>query len=228
MLIITSLFFAVIVSLFTIYIYSNKVTPVIEKYSEIEIKRLLMNIINVSIREVNNECDIDDLFDIKYNGTGEIILIDFDYKRSTDVLGSITKCIENNMKKIENGNVSILSDYYNEGELRLLESGIEVPIGVVMGNNFLNNIGPKIPVKISFVRELEMGFSTEVIEYGINNALLKLNVDINMSINIVLPIINNNMKLNFTIPLSMKVIQGKIPNYYLDGFTANSNIVKEG
>ena len=228
MLIITSLFFSIIISLFIIYFYSNRVTPIIKNYSEIEIKRLLMNVINISIKEVNNEYDVNDLFDIKYSSSGEIILIDFDYKKSTNVLGYVTKCIEKNIMEIEEGNVGILANYYSKKDLDLLASGIvlEVPIGVIMGNNFFNNIGPRIPVKISFVRELETGFSTEVEEYGINNALLKLNLDINMSINIVLPIIEDNMDVNFNIPISIKVIQGKIPNYYLDGFTTNSNIVK--
>ena len=32
--------------------------------------------------------------------------------------------------------------------------------------------------------------------------------------------------MNANIPIGMKVIQGKIPNYYLNGFTTKSNIVE--
>ena len=59
-----------------------------------------------------------------------------------------------------------------------------------------------------------------------NNALLKLNINISINVRVVLPIVSNDIDTNFTVPISMKVIQGKIPSYYMDGFTSNSNIVK--
>ena len=96
-----------------------------------------------------------------------------------------------------------------------------------MHNNFFNNIGPNIPVKISFARELETGFTTDVTEYGINNALLKLNINIKMNINVIMPIIMDNIENDFSIPISMKVIQGQIPSYYVDGLSTNSNIIHD-
>ena len=228
-LIITSLFFSLIISLFLIYIYSNKITPIIFDYSKVEIKRLIMNIINVSIKETGNKYEIDGLFNVKYNSSGEIVLIDFNYNKSTLLLGDITNNIEKNIKKFEDGNVNFLNDYYNESDLKMLKNGIvlKVPIGIIMHNNFFNNIGPNIPVKISFARELETGFTTDVTEYGINNALLKLNINIKMNINVIMPIIMDNIENDFSIPISMKVIQGQIPSYYMDGLSTNSNIIHD-
>ena len=109
----------------------------------------------------------------------------------------------------------------------LLEKGIilEVPLGVISNSALLTNLGPKVPVKLSLIGDVSSGFSTEVEEYGINNALITLNVDIKVNAKVVLPFVSDDMNIDASIPIAMKVIQGKIPEYYLNGFTTKSNIV---
>ncbi len=222
------LLISIFFSLLFIKFYSNNATPIIVNYSESEIEKLITLVINKSIGETTNKMDVNDLFIVRYNTSGEIILIDFDTKKSSDVLTGITNLIEYNLKELENGNVDYYKDYYNNYSFSLLRKGVivEVPFGICFKSNFLNNIGPKIPVKISFARNVETGFSTEVVEYGINNALLKLNINIKIEVKVILPIISDNIVTDFSIPIAMKIIQGKIPSYYMDGFTTNSNIVK--
>ena len=108
----------------------------------------------------------------------------------------------------------------------LLEKGIilEIPFGMVTGSNLLYNIGPKIPVKLSLVGDVITGFSTDVVEYGINNALIKLLIDVEVNTRIVLPIVSEEYTITASIPIAMKVIQGKIPDYYMNGFNTKSNI----
>ena len=221
---------SIIISIIFVKYYSDEVTPVIINYAEDEIKRLILLVINNSIGETAKKIDTNDLFIVRYNSNGEIILIDFDSKKSSEVLNGITNLIEYNLKDIDDGNVDKFSNYYSDEAKDLLKRGIvlEVPFGTVFNSNFLSNLGPRIPVRISFTRNIETGFSTDVVEYGINNALLKLNINIKITVRVILPIVSNDIDTNFTVPVAMKVIQGKIPSYYIDGFTTNSNIVKEG
>ncbi len=219
---------SIIFSILFIKFYSDKAVPVIIDYSQDEIKRLMLLVINTSIGEYASKTDTNDLFIVRYNSSGEIILIDFDSNKSSLVLNNITNLIEYNLNEIEKGNIDKFRDYYSDYNFNLLKKGIvvEVPFGTSFNTNFLNNLGPKVPVRISFTRNIETGFSTEVVEYGINNALLKLNIIIKVNVRVILPIISDDITNDFTIPISMKVIQGKIPSYYMDGFTTNSNIVK--
>lgn len=227
-LIIILIIISIIFSIMFIKYYSNKIAPFVINYSEDEIKRLMLLVINNSVGETAEKIDINDLFIVQYNNNGEIILIDFNSKKSSEVLNGITNLIEYSLKKIEDGNVNKFRDYYSDYNYNLLKRGIvvEVPFGTCFNSNFLNNLGPKIPVKISFTKNIETGFSTDVVEYGINNALLKLNLNIKINIRVILPIVSDEISNSFTIPVAMKVIQGKIPSYYIDGFTTNSNIVK--
>ena len=218
---------SIIFSILFIRFYSNKTVPVVIDYADGEIRRLVLLVINTSIGETS-KIDTDDLFITRFNDKGEVILIDFDSKKSSIVLNGITNLIEHNLNDIEEGNVDKFRNYYSKKDFNLLQKGaiVEVPFGISFNSNFLNNLGPKIPVRISFTRNIETNFSTEVVEYGINNALLKLNINIRINVKVILPIISDNMDIDFTIPIAMKVIQGKIPIYYMDGFTTNSNIVK--
>jgi len=170
-------------SMLFIKFYSNRVAPIIGGYAEEEVKRLMLLVINNSIHEYTGKNDINDLFIVRYNNSGEIILIDFDSKKSSEILRNITNLIEYSLKKIEEGNVEILKNYYSDYNYNLLKRGIvvEVPFGASFNSSFLNNIGPKIPVHISFARSVETGFSTDVVEYGMNNALLKLNINIKIT-----------------------------------------------
>ena len=226
MFIVFFLMISFLCSIFLVNYYAKKISPFIINYATSEIRKLELVIINNSLREISNDNLSDELFTVRYNSKGEIILIDFDSSKSSLVLENITKNIEYNLKEFDNGNILLLKDYYSDRDFGKLKNGtiMEVPLGIAMQNSLFNNLGPKIPVRISFVRNVEAGFTTDVTEYGINNALLKLNINIKIATIVILPIISDNMEMEFNLPVSMKVIQGNIPSYYMDGFRTNSNV----
>ena len=228
LLILTSV---IILSLIFINYYSNKAYPILKSYAESETKKLTVLIINKAVTKQLYNMDVEELFKITYNKDGEIILIDFDTKKTSKALSTMTSLVELNLRAVEEGKIDMLelpenslSDY----NMDLLEKGIivEVPLGVVTESNLLYNIGPKIPVKLSLIGDVSTGFSTEVVEYGINNALLKLMIDIKVDTKIILPIISDKLTIECSIPIAMKVVQGTIPNYYINGFTTKSNIAE--
>ena len=49
-------------------------------------------------------------------------------------------------------------------------------------------------------------------------------VDVEVNTRIVLPIVSEEYTITASIPIAMKVIQGKIPDYYMNGFNTKSNI----
>lgn len=216
------------VSLFIKY-YSTKAVPILKSYAQSEVKKLTILIINKSITKQLYNIDTEEIFTVVYNDKGEITLIDFDSKASSKILSAITSLVELNLRAVEEGKIDMLelpdnslSDY----NMDLLEKGIivNIPWGIVTGSNLLYNLGPKIPVKLSLVGDVSTGFNTEVVEYGINNALLKLMIDIKVDTKIILPITTDQITIDCSIPIAMKVVQGTIPNYYINGFNTKSNI----
>jgi len=221
--------FLVFVSYVFINYYSKKALPLFISYAEAEAKKLIILVINKAVTKQINNVDTDDIFEVTYNKDGEVILIDFNSKRTSNVLSTITSLVELNLRAIEEGNIDMIElpdNSLDSFDRDLLEKGIilEVPLGVINGSALLSNLGPKVPVKISLIGDVSSGFSTDVEEYGINNALITLNIDIEVNAKVVLPFASDNMNINASIPIAMKVIQGKIPEYYLNGFTTKSNI----
>lgn len=222
--------FLVIVSFGFINYYSNRALPLLMSYAEAETKKLIILVINKAVTKQINNVDTDQIFDVTYNKDGEVILVDFNSKRTSIALSTITSLVELNLRAIEEGKIDMLElpdnslDSFNT---ELLEKGVilEVPLGIISNSSFLTNLGPKIPVKLSLIGDVSSGFSTEVVEYGINNALIKLYIDVEVNAKVVLPIVSDDMSISASIPIAMKVIQGKIPEYYLNGFTTKSNIV---
>ena len=220
----------VFVSYFFINYYSNKALPLLVSYAEAEAKKLIILVINKAVTKQINNVDTNDIFEVTYNKDGEVILIDFNSKRTSIALSTITSLVELNLRAIEEGKIDMLELPDNSLEsfdTDLLEKGIilEVPLGVITNSTFLTNLGPKVPVKLALIGDVSSGFSTDVDEYGINNALITLNIDVEVNAKVVLPFVSDDMNISASIPIAMKVIQGNIPEYYLNGFTSRSNIV---
>ena len=226
------IFIMIITSTFYfIYYYSNKSIPLLLAYAEAETKKLTILVINKAVTKQINNIEVSEVFDIHYNDDGEIQLIDFNSQNTAKILSIMTSLVELNLRAIEEGKIDMLElpeNSLSEYNLELLDKGIilEIPLGIVTNSALLYNLGPKVPVKLSLVGDVSTGFSTEVVEYGINNALLKLMIDIKVDTKIILPIVSDTITIDCSIPIAMKVIQGKIPNYYIDGSTTKSNIVE--
>lgn len=227
-IIIIFIFLVLFIIIFINY-YSNKSKKVLMAYAESETRKLTILVINKAITKQMSDSWANDIFDVVYNNQGEIILIDFNSQNTAKILSTMTSLIELNLRAIEEGKIDMLELPNNSLEaydMDLLDKGIitYIPFGIATGSSLLYNLGPKIPVKLSLLGDVVTGFSTDVTEYGINNALIKLMIDVKVDTRIILPIISKEITINASIPIAMKVVQGKIPDYYMNGFTSRSNI----
>ena len=170
------------------------------------------------------------MFTIVKNDSDEIQLIDFNSVTVTKILTTVTNLVQLNLKAIEEGNVDLLElpdNTLEEYDQELLKEGIicEIPLGTVTGNALLSNIGPKIPLRLNLIGDVVTGVETNVKEYGINNALLEVGINVTLESRINLRFLSDKITVSTTVPIAMKVIQGKIPEIYANGFRVNSGMV---
>lgn len=226
------IFLSLSVSFFFIIYLSKKINPIFMSYAESETRKLMTLVINKSLtKELTLKDEIDNIYHITKSNNEDIQIIDFDSKEVTKFLNNITNLIQNNLKAIEEGNIDLIDleentlDKYDKD---LLKKGIiyEIPILAATNSSLLSNIGPRIPVRFYLIGDVTSNVETEVKEYGINNALVKLSIRINVSGKVNLPFVSENVTVDMVIPVSMKIIQGKIPEFYLDGFKSTSNLVE--
>ena len=170
----------------------------------------------------------DNMFEIVKNSNDDIQLITFNSINVTKVLNKITDLIQVNLKLLEQGQVDKLDIDINTKKSNLKKGIIyEIPLGVITSTSFLSNLGPKIPVRLNLIGDVVTAVESKVSEYGINNAMLEVGIKVEVNSKINLPFISKTVKVDTTIPIIMKVIQGNIPNMYLDSITAFSNIVQK-
>ena len=214
----------VVFTFFLINLLNKKVMPILMEYVKIESDKIGTIIINDAIsKKIVEEMNVDELFIITRDSNGEIISIDFDTVMVNKVLTTATRQVELSLKYLEMdkldaidlpSNIVISSD--DKKVIFFL-----VPSGIVFSNNFLSNLGPKIPVKLNLVGSVISGISTKVTNYGINNALIELYLDLEVNLKVVLPFISDNVIVKTSIPLAIKMLKGKVPEYYLNGYLNN-------
>ena len=104
--------------------------------------------------------------------------------------------------------------------------GIHDGVLFELGDNFFGNkvfnIETKIPLRISFIGNVYTSISTKIKNYGLNSAYLEVIVKVEVKEKIVMPTTNTECVIKDDYPIALKIIQGKIPNYYNGEFESNS------
>ena len=198
------------------YINKNIVNPV-EVYAENEIKNTCTFIINNALLDINED-DIMKLFDTINNSDNEIVSVNFNSYLINKSLVKLNKSIYSDLKKVEEGAFDFGSGIVSDGFV------YKIPLGLITNNYVLSNVGPKIPLKAKVASSVISNIKTEVSSYGINNSLLKVYIDVTVNMRFIIPLITKEVKVNNSVPLVVKIINGKIPNVYGGSYAVTSPI----
>lgn len=209
---------ALITSFFLIENLGKKLSKQLNNYVNIESKRLITNIITYSINEILEESLTENLFIVKKNNQNEIEQIDYNTKEVNRILKVLNQTIQSKFIKLEEGNIEefIISGTFKKGNLQKTKNGIicEIPIGSLRNNPFYSNFGPIIPVRLSFFGSINSKLDTKITTYGFNSLVVEIFVNVEIEERISMPMSSKVNKVNITAPLSLKIIQGIIPEYY--------------
>ena len=211
-----------VISIFILNIFSKKVLPLFMNYAVSEIKLKITTMINNVIKEeISNISEMDELIFITKNNSDDIQMIDFNSSYVNKILSSISDKL---LIKLKDNNELCFNEICKTSKY---SKGIiyEIPLGLISNNIFLNNLGPKIPLKLNIIGDVFANVDTVIKEYGINNALVEIRVNISVNEMIVIPFISEKINISLSIPISLKLIQGNIPTYYGNSFEKKSNIL---
>lgn len=210
-LIIITILIITIISMILKYI-NNIISPKLVNYAEIEIKKISGLIITKSIStETLEKLDTNNLFIINKNNNNEILTVDLNTVVINRIIREATVNIEENLKQLEEGKIDKFNNKNKKGVV------LQIPLGTIYNNFLLNNRGPKIPVRLKILGDLEIETKTKVTNYGINSALIEISLDITITEEVILPITTKEIKVTSKTPIAIKLIQGSVPNYYSDG-----------
>ncbi len=168
----------------------NSVYVLVEKENDLALKKAFKSKMLLEIKDTS-------FLNVIKNKNEEIIEVTYDIEKCEQIMNYVTQKMS---ESIEN----ITGDGYT----------MFVPSLSIFDWPLLTNLGPKIPVKI-VLTDVAMGnIRTEIREYGINNALLEIYIDIDVKIAPVLLSQAETKSKKYSFLLSSKLITGKVPDLY--------------
>lgn len=169
-------------------------------YIKQETTNVTTEIIEKSIREdVLSNIDVNDILII--NDSGIIVNTKTVNKILANVSDTLVKCQE---------------------KLESIET-LKLPMGIVF-SEILLNYGPEINVKMYQVGSFKTDVVSQVEEYGINNSLFKLEINVQVTVVTLIPLNKQEIMINSRIPIVTQIVKGEVPKYYSYGF--NDVLVK--
>ena len=220
-LIIFFIVLSVLFSLVIIKLASRKINPTLYRYANIEVSRLTNNIVTYQTKKILSNKNLENIFTVDKNASNEIEELNFNTKKVNSLLNEVTDQITKQVIAIEEGNIdNIALPATLRGEkYHHLSKGIvcEIPIGILFDSDILSNLGTNIPIKLVFSGKANSYIDTDIKEYGINNAYIAVNLIIKLHGRIVMPTTSKETVIKSKIPLVIKIVNGKIPAYYLKG-----------
>lgn len=211
-----------LITLFILHFYNSNISPKIvdiassklEEISTLHVKKDIMPVVKV-----------DKLINVVLNDKEEIIYVDIDYDYANEILINAVSKIQKNLLELEKGNVE---DFSNGKELKSHNGNLYLllPIGLAYDGFLFSNLGPKIPIKLSFYEHVLGNVDTEITSYGINNALLTVYLNISLEQKIIIPYKEQKFTRTYSLTIGSKVINGKVPSIYGGTLKNSSNILE--
>ena len=195
------------ISLKIINYFDKKVNEILLPKAESQVRKIIAMIINSACDELIIN---DNLYIVNKNMHDEIQLISYNSFEATKLINEITLKIENKLMDFETGKMN----YYGNKERFVTE----IPMGMIFGNSLLNNVGPKIKVKMDILGDVLSNIETEVKPYGMNNAYIEMRIKLDVTARIVMPFVTEKIIITQIVPLSMDVVQGTVPEAYISSY----------
>ena len=203
-------------SFFLLHQMDQRLKKVLRPFLDLEVERLTNNIVNKAIIDMNLSSNIEDYMIIHRN---QEKLENITYR--TDIMNQITnevtKHIQDVLKSVDEG---VLDDYFVSSKLKIgkyrkAKNGIlcEVSLGVLRDSVLFANIGPSIPIRLSFLGQVSTEIKVETTDYGINNMMVQVILIVHVQEMVSMPISSKKKEIIIKEPLSIQMIHGDIPKY---------------
>ena len=191
-------------------LFSSKATPKLVYLAKTNINKYVDHLAS-DYQKIIVETEDLNILTIKENASQEITSMNYDMNKVYKIAENLTIYLEENISS-----QAKLNEYLQTNNSVASSKGLVLtfPLGQISESIFLSNLGPKIPVLVRFIDSVRTNVKTTVTDYGINNALLNISLEVKLSYEMITPITEQNQTLEYSILLDSQVIQGAVPNIY--------------
>lgn len=213
-----------ITTVFILNIFNKGINTRIGEIVQSKVNRIVDKIILTNVDKNIYKTNYDDLIDLLKNEDGEIISVEFKMDKAYEIVSKTINDIKNEVQFLNNGKLNYV--YYDDSDLTRWANGyiFEIAAGNMSTNFFYSNLGPKIPVQIFMANGVLANLRTDVSDYGINNVLVEVYIDFEITTEIM-TVHMETIKKEYSVLIASKVIAGKVPDIFGNSIQKNTPIV---
>lgn len=219
----------VVCSFFLLKFIDTNISPMLDKYINMEAERIVTGIVTNSVNGLIKD-NFTDYLEITKNDKDDIKYITYNTKEVNSLLEVINKSIQEKLIELEEGKTTNLNIATNlkRGNFNKVKRGVvyEIPFGSLNGSSLFGNIGPSIPIKMSFIGQITSNFRIKANNYGINNLVLEAYIETEVMSQSTMPVSSKRKNIKVKVPVSVEIIEGNIPLYYgnIDNLSNNQTL----
>lgn len=189
-----------------INVFKKNIEETYENLSLVQCKSIVTKVVN----QVVLDHLVDTKIEIQYE---EDELVSYNINQINYLVSSLSLNVVSVLENINRSNYSSLLDEDIKNEVPGII--LEIELGRLFNNLFFNGIGSKYPIKFSLVGDVLASSSMKVEEFGLNNALVSLYLDLSFDFALTLPLTKKYDALEIKVPLSINMIEGDVPSFML-------------
>ncbi len=199
---------SVVISCILLIYIDKRLNKVLSDYVNIEVYNVTCRLVN----RVVTSNSFSDNYLVKDSNNN----FSYNTKVINEYVDMVSNKIDDELIELESGKYQ--SEIFNNSSRKYknIKNGFitEVMISSIRGSTLFSSLGPSIPVRLVFIGGVSIDVDIKTEEYGINNVLVKLTLNIMVRERTSLPFTSNEQVINIDEPLSIDIIRGDIPDYY--------------
>ncbi len=94
---------------------------------------------------------------------------------------------------------------------------ITIPLGQALGSKLFSSYGPMIPVTLIPYGALTINFHESFQQAGVNQTMLTVYLDTDTMVQIIVPLVSDEVHLKVQVPVAQEWIAGKVPQTVVTG-----------
>jgi len=138
-----------------------------------------------------------DLVDIKRNQAGQVDLLQANTVRISELSAEVTLAVQKSLQSLNS-------------------QPLEIPLGQILGIQFLASRGPLLSMYIIPVGTVLANITDKFEEAGVNQTKHTIYLELSTNVQVVVPLFENTVHVGTTMPLAESIIVGTVPSVYVN------------
>lgn len=214
--------FVVAVLLF-LYILNARLMPTYLDYAEVQTFKIASHVVSKAINaRTSRVLDINEIIEDLPSESDYMLTTRFNTEIINQVRAETVTLVKEHLELAEQGDLSQLPDLDNvEYDVSEIQDGdgivFFVPLAQALNLPLLGNLGPRVPIRFHIIGNVASDVTKSIEEFGINNAMVEVNIDLKVNVQIIIPFASKQTTVEQSIPVAIGLVRSQVPNIYTDG-----------